>query len=529
MAKYRVETSHGTFEVEADREPTLADVEAAIASQGAETESKEPEGPAKVENVLGNPYFPKVNARPIMSTGDPGDVIKGFTGHIADSVLEGGGATLGQMAGAPLAPLTFGASIPVAGALGGMTGNVLSQGRRIFAGEQKGFSGGDLVAAGVTGAIPGGSQIKGGVKLLKEGAKNVAGNVLAETARTAIDEHRLPTATEAGLAGTGAVLGTALQKGLDTGKAGKEVAGLMEQDAAENAIIKRAKDVGYVLPPSKINPNAINAGADYLAGTDAVSNAFSLKNQRVTNKLAREFISLPENATLNEGNIQKAIVQAKQPYELLRSLSPQADANVDGMLQARADANRAWKAYDRNPTPEILNIAKQNDELADLFHDELVTEAKAANIPNAAEQIQRARVELAKIHTVEQALGPDGNVSAKVFSRAQQNGVPLTDQGKVIAETAYTFPTVTKDKRSIGTIGSGKIPILDKYVRSGMASDPYQKRMATPRYDEPTSDAAANFARLSTMLFTQEDPHTEQARSVGPHLEYLKRSGAASR
>ncbi len=525
MAKYRIETSKGTFEVEADREPTIDDVEAALAQQGTkESTPAEPEGTPRVENVLGNPYTPKINDRPLNSTGDPSQNIVGFTKHVADNAMESGGATAGQVAGAPLAPATFGLSIPIGGAIGGGIGNIAAQTRRIQSGDQQKFSYGDLGATMLTSMVPGGSELKGGMKLVKEGMKNVATNVGAQAVRTGIDEHRLPTAQEAELAAAGGVAGTAVGKVLNTDKSGKAIAGLMEQDAAENAIIQTAKDAGYVLPPSKINPNAVNAGADFLAGDSAVSNDFSLRNQRVTNSLARKYIKLPENATLNDKNISQAVAQAKQPYDELRALSPQADANIDGLLQAKADANRAWKAYNRLPTPEVLKVATENDALADMFHDELVTEATNAGMANMEKRLQKAKVDLAKIHMVEVALGPDGNVSAKAFSRAGERGVPLTDEGKVIADTAYTFPTVTKDKRSIGAIGSGKIPILDKYVRAGMANDKFQDRMATPRYDDPTMDPASNFARLGTMLFTQEDSHTEQARNAGPSFQYLLRN-----
>ncbi len=528
MAKYRIETSRGTFEVEADSEPSIKDVEAALAAQEKSTPDASTDTRSKVENVLGNPYMPKINDRSIMSTGDPGEVSVGFAKHIADTGLEGGGAVLGQAAGAPLAPLTFGASVPVLGAVGAGLGNAASQTRGLLMGDRQKFSMGELGGAMVTGAVPGGKTIASGLDLVKAGAKNVATNLAAETVRTGLDLHRLPNASESTVAAIGGVAGAGLQKALDTGKAGREVAGLMEQDAAENAIIKTAKDNGYVLPPSKINPNAVNAGADFLAGSDAISNIFSLKNQRTTNALAREYIKLPENATLNDQNIQKAISVAKQPYEELRALSPQADVNVDGFLQAKADANRAWRAYDHTPTPEILKVAKENDDLAGLYHDELLNEAQAAGMPRkkTEDRIQQARVALAKIHMVEQALGPDGNVNARSFANAVEQKRFVTDQGKVIGETASTFPTVTKDKRSIGAVGSGKVPILDKYIRAGMATDRYQNTMATPRYDSPQADTAANFGRLSAMLFTQEDPETEQARKTGSSLAYLMRAGA---
>lgn len=522
MSKYRVETSHGTFEVEADREPTLADVEAALAQQSSQPEAaKEDTGPGKVENVLGNPYFPKVNDRAIMSKGNPGENIAGFTKHVADTAMEGGGATVGQMAGAPFAPVTFGASIPVGGAIGGGIGNVATQMRKIHSGEREVFSLGELGGAIVTGAIPGGSQIKTAGGLLKEGAKNVIGNYTAEAVRTGIDEHRMPNAMEGGIAAVGGLAGTALAKGLDIGKAGRAIAGQMEADSVENALIKSARDAGYVLPPSKINPNVANGAMDYLAGDSAVGKSFSLKNQVTTDKLARQYLGLPENTALSEANIKKTVFDAQLPYREIAALSPKAAGDLDGFMQSRADSRRFWKAYDNNPTPQFKDLALQSDEMADLFEQELKNEAQAMGNVGLMKRFDEARVKLAKINAIDQALGSDGHVSAKVLSRARENGMMLTDDALTIAKTYETFKPVMRDRRDIGAVGSGKIPIVDKIARGAMATDTYQDRMAVPTYGDARPDAAADFGRLSTMLFTQEDPETAQSRQNRSAMQYL--------
>ena len=82
-----------------------------------------------------------------------------------DMGTEVGGAIAGQALGAPLAPVTFGLSIPVGGAIGGGIANTLVQRGQIERGEREDFSFGELTAATLLSAIPGGKAIKGGTTI----------------------------------------------------------------------------------------------------------------------------------------------------------------------------------------------------------------------------------------------------------------------------------------------------------------------------------------------------------------------------
>ena len=118
----------------------------------------------------------------------------------ADVGIEVGGAIAGQLAGAPLAPLTLGASIPIGGAIGGASANIAVQRGQIARGEREDFSFGELAVATGLSAIPGGKAVKGGATLGKTIAKRslqgagISGG--SELAKTIIDEGRAPTAEE---------------------------------------------------------------------------------------------------------------------------------------------------------------------------------------------------------------------------------------------------------------------------------------------------------------------------------------------
>ena len=118
----------------------------------------------------------------------------------ADTGIEVGGAIAGQLAGAPLAPATFGLSVPIGGAIGGATANIAVQRGQIARGEREDFSFGELAVATGLSAIPGGKALKGGATLGKTIAKRAvqgAGiSTGSELAKTLIDDGRLPTAEE---------------------------------------------------------------------------------------------------------------------------------------------------------------------------------------------------------------------------------------------------------------------------------------------------------------------------------------------
>jgi hypothetical protein len=133
----------------------------------------------------------------------------------ADIGIEVGLGIGGQVAGAALAPLTAGASIPVLGGIGAGIGNTLVQKGQIQRGERPDFSFGELASAIGLGAIPGGKAAQAGGSVLKNmGMRAAQGAGLAgagEIARVAIDQGRLPTAEEftTALAG-GSITGGAL-------------------------------------------------------------------------------------------------------------------------------------------------------------------------------------------------------------------------------------------------------------------------------------------------------------------------------
>jgi hypothetical protein len=161
----------------------------------------------------------------------------------ADTGIEVGGAIAGQLAGAPLAPATFGLSVPIGGAIGGATANIAVQKGQIARGERENFSFGELAVATGLSAIPGGKAVKGGATLGKTIAKrSIQGAGISggsELAKTLIDEGRPPTAEEFTTAlAFGTLTGGALG-GVETALSkygSKAISGIKEYGAIKNLV-----------------------------------------------------------------------------------------------------------------------------------------------------------------------------------------------------------------------------------------------------------------------------------------------------
>jgi len=133
--------------------------------------------------------------------------------------------------------------------------------------------------------------------------------------------------------------------------------------------------------------------------------------------------------------------------------------------------------------------------------------------PKLVEDFRKARTQLAKIYSVEDALSPSGHISAAVLARQLKRGVPLSDELKGIAETYMEFPKNMRHPDSIGG-GHGAFSALDYLVggvsaavnpakaaeiagtlagrpiaRSIIKSGAYQKRGIKPRIPTDSSGA----------------------------------------
>lgn len=554
MAKYRVETNNGTFEVEADREPTVAEVEAHIASAGGQSPVRgnapvsahaAPSRPpaslkdAMAMGLLGNPY----------GVGGTGGMQRmGFdanpkmAGMVADMGLEAGGGTGGQMLGTatgPLAPV----AVPVLGAIGAGGGNALAQFRQMKMGERERFGFGEFFGAVVGGLIPGSPAAKGALKpaakilkFAKEGGVAAGQNIAAKATENLIDDKPLLTGKEAATAGIGAILGTTIARGLDAGKNPAAIAASIEeaQDAGKRYALKVAKELDLVIPPSMIRSSYPNDVLSSVAGSAAIMREAIGRNQKRFDKLIREDIGMPQTAELfrdpKTGKVpamESLKVGPDAVYKEVATTSDQAEAALKLFQDQNSKAASLRAQYrDMFPKSDEVRVARDQAELdrkeaAKILEDQLKKDGK----PELWDKFEEARKKLAKIKTAEDAMNDaTGNFNPSHFGKMWEDSPKLLDGNMEKVGRFWTaFSHVAKD-------ANGQLPVamnqlnamagmvsgdprvimtttgLPRLARDVALSKPYQSRLE--RFYGPTrQDAPAIMARLAAMSAgRQEQP-----------------------
>lgn len=542
MPTYRIETNRGTFEIEANRAPTVAEIEAFAANAGAGQVAQPPPARPRSGVVDNGQDFAPSHFDGYFDA--PARARAGAVANAATNMgLRGGAPAAGQAVGAmtgPFAPV----AVPVLGAVGGMGGEALAQLR-----EGEGFSPGAILGAGVAGAVPGGSLAKAGLgKVAKEGGKALAGNVAAQAVETGVDEGRLPNAAEAALAGGAAVVGTAAVKGLDKGvqwAAAKQTKAL--QNAIRDQVLAEARAAGYVIPPSKVNSSFVNNVLESIAGKAATAQEAAARNQEITNALVRKAIGAPPEAPLTESMLRQIRKEAAAPYEEISQMALQgkkdldtlkknrftvsdpherevlmndpetvkemselairAGADVEALKRARYEANAQYTFHRRSGDPKALARARTAEELAGRLEDKIEEAAVVVGRPELVDQLRAARVRIAKAHQVEQALNlSDANVSAPILGRSFDKGAPLNGPLKTVAQFQQAFPAFAREGATVPAPGVSKlnfvtslglgaggyaaagptgllaatIPLMDGPMRKLVLSPSYQRIMGQP-------------------------------------------------
>lgn len=207
MPKFTVSTRFGTVDVEADTQPSTAEVEAYMSSQSNQQQAKDTNTavvnanqPSLTNMVIG------MGIEGLFSVG--GTILGGLAGGAAGTAAAPG---LGTLAGATKGAIA-------GGALGGATGSYLRQLWERSTGSDKPISGGQIVGSAVLGTIPGAVGAKTVAKsagyvvpIVFRSAQGALTAASAETIEKAIDENRLPTWDEIKLPlAVGAVAGGTL-------------------------------------------------------------------------------------------------------------------------------------------------------------------------------------------------------------------------------------------------------------------------------------------------------------------------------
>lgn len=272
---------------------------------------------------------------------------------------------------------------------------------------------------------------------------------------------------------------------------------------------------GYSLPPTDVKPGVVNSLLEGTAGKLSTRQVQSLKNQNVTDALAKRAIGIPNNVDITPDAIKGIRDTAGQAYEAVKTQNitivpdqkyrvdlrglgtgTRAAANdfgdiakvqpIDDMVTAlqpqqmtsagvvemvkrlRADATANFRAATNgtNNDPRLFDFARAQRGAADALDSLLERSLSRAGLRDLADNYANARTLIARTHDVEAALNPaSGNVSADVLARLASKGKPLGGGLEVAANTARAFPHAMRPAERAGSVPA--ISPLDLSVGMG--------------------------------------------------------------
>lgn len=368
-------------------------------------------------------------------------------------------------------------------ALAGAAGEQMAQESEIQRGARNKREIGAVAASSLMNLAPGG------------GVFRTAGqNVLAETARSVIDEGRLPSWKEAGLAGL--VGGGAGATGrLTSSRVLSESDSLLKKRSES---FQKMRKHGFKLNPNDLKETGL---LNWIAGDAPLDVAISRNNQVAAQKLARKAIGAkpgeefrmpeyePTGAVKRPGELDELLFEAEAPYRKVRAISEaasegrgvqglsseqrkllaSAESALDEMKVVRRDASRAWQA--RNTDPEAYGRYEALKAREAVLDKHIEDAAALSQADGLLAELKEARHRIARIHVVKNATSPeDGVFNMQELPKMREAGIRLTDDLQDLEEFAFHFDRASLNPRQSARDAPSNINMPVMFRQAGQAS-----------------------------------------------------------
>lgn len=333
------------------------------------------------------------------------------------------------------------------------------QANRVIAKENPGASfAGNLAMIAPTAAIPGANTYTGAAAI---------GGAMGLLQPTQGDESRLMNAAGGAAGGAaGQFVGNRLAAALQNKTASE--AAREGRNALKDKVLAQSQEAGYVLPKSEVNPGFITNRLESLAGKAALKQDATLKNQEVSNQLARQLIGLSDDQPLSGQAVKEFRKVSAEPYRQISAMDDRAAAALEALKKVRNESQAQWNYYNRSANPDALNIAKALDDQAKNLEDVIETVAKEKGQPGLVEALKESRKKIAQSYTLQRALNETtGDVSAPVLGRILAKGKPMSDELKQIAQFQQAFPKFAGEGAKTPAAGVGKTEMLAAALLGG--------------------------------------------------------------
>lgn len=311
-------------------------------------------------------------------------------------------------------------------------------------------------------------------------------------------------------AGTQALTGPIAQK-MGESAAGriKETQAAQSRNAVSDETLRMGHQAGYVVPPSAVGDSFVGRRLESIGGKAALGQEAAIRNQPVTDRLAREAASLGPDQPISLQNLRAKRFDLAGPYREIAALNPRAAADLEALQVARSESKAAWKEYNRQGTRSAFKDATEAGNRAKMLADALEGHAEKAGRPELVESLKQARKSIAQNRQVQEAFNRGtGSVDASVIGRALDNDVPLTGNLETIGRFQQAFKPYMREASGVPTPGVSKsealasallgtagaatsgptgllaagLPLISGPTRSMLLSRPVQDAVANPNY-----------------------------------------------
>jgi hypothetical protein len=257
--------------------------------------------------------------------------------------------------------------------------------------------------------------------------------------------------------------------------------------------VEKARETGYTVPPTQAGGGIANRLLEGMAGKLSTLQEASVRNQAITDRLAKKSLGLSEDVALTPEVLKSVRDEAGKVYDNISNagiIIPKKSFNdtldkigenavkaeinfpnatskqiLDVVGSLRKDAFDAGSAVSRIKqlrTEADMAYRAGNNELggatkaaANALEDAIEGHLTKLNQPDALNKFKEARQLIAKTYTVEKAMNKTtGTVDAKNLASRLQAGKPMSGELKDIAQFAQAFPKAAQMPEKIGgTIG----------------------------------------------------------------------------
>ena len=259
--------------------------------------------------------------------------------------------------------------------------------------------------------------------------------------------------------------------------------------------VEKARQAGYTVPPTQAGGGIANRLLEGVAGKISTLQEASVRNQAITDKLAKKALGLPEDAVLTSDLIKSIRNDAGQAYENLKlsgtvktspkfiqaldNIRPYQDAiqaakdfpdelanpiikTIDSLKRPNFDVNSAVSKINllRNDADIAFRkgdtaLAKANKDASQVLENTIENHLANTKQTELLNKFKQARQTIAKTYEVEKAMNvTTGTVNAQKLAARLQAKKPLSGELKDIAEFGQAFPKASQTPERIGgTIG----------------------------------------------------------------------------